>query len=46
MTELDIGKAVKEILSRDNTAVVKHNKERNITVYEIKKNVVKTDKER
>lgn len=46
MTELEIGKAVKEILSRDNTAVVGQNKERNITVYEIKKNVVKTDKER
>lgn len=46
MTELEIGKAVKEILSRDNTAVVKRNKERNITVYEINKNIVKTDKER
>lgn len=46
MTELEIGKAVKEILLRDNTAVVKRNKERNITVYEIKKNIVKTDKER
>lgn len=46
MTELEIGKAVKEILLRDNMAVVKRNKERNITVYEIKKNIVKTDKER
>lgn len=46
MTELEIGKVVKQILSRDNTAVVKRDKERNITVYEIKKNIVKTDKER
>lgn len=44
MTDLEIGKAVREILLRDNTAEVKQNKNREVIVTEIIKKIVKSDK--
>lgn len=44
MTDLEIGKTVREILLRDNTAEVKQNKNREVIIMEIKKNIVKSDK--
>lgn len=46
MTDLEIGKTVREILLRDNTALVKRNKNREVTIMEIRKKIVKSDKER
>lgn len=44
MTDLDIGKAVREILLRDNTAEVKQNKNREVIITEVRKKIVKSDK--
>lgn len=43
MTDLEIGKTVREILLRDNTAEVKQNKNREVVILEIKKKIVKSD---
>lgn len=44
MTDLEIGKAVREILLRDSTAEVKQNKNREVIISEIKKKIIKSDK--
>ncbi|MCM1219705.1 MAG: hypothetical protein NC321_16070 [Clostridium sp.] len=46
MTDLEVGKAVREILCRGNSAEVKMNKDREITVYEVEKKILKSDKNR
>lgn len=46
MTDLEIGKTVREILLRDNTAEVKQNKNREVIITEVRKKIVKSDKER
>lgn len=43
MTDLEIGKTVREILLRDNTAEVKQNKNREVVILEVKKKIVKSD---
>ena len=45
MTDLEIGKAVREILIRDNTAEVKQNKNREIIIIEVRKKIIKSDKD-
>lgn len=45
MKEIDT-RAIKEILSRDNTAEVKRNKDGDIIILEVRKRIVKSDKER
>lgn len=45
MTDLEIGKTVREILLRDNTAEVKQNKNREVIITEVRKKIVKSDKE-
>ena len=44
MTDEEIGKIAREIAERGNTAEVKRNKD-GIVILEIKKKIVKTDKE-
>lgn len=45
MTDKDIGKTAREIAERGNTAEVKRNKD-GIVILEVKKKIVKDDKER
>lgn len=46
MTDLEIGKTVREILLRDSTAEVKQNRNREVIITEVRKKIVKSDKER
>lgn len=45
MTDREIIDAVREILLRDNTAEVKQNKNREVIISEVRKKIVKSDKE-
>ena len=45
MTDKEIGKTAREIAERENTAEVKRNKN-GIVILEVRKKIVKTDKER
>ncbi|MCI8800326.1 MAG: hypothetical protein HFH88_11020 [Lachnospiraceae bacterium] len=45
MTDREIGKIVREIAERGNTAEVKRNKD-GIVILEVRKKMVKSDKER
>ncbi len=45
MTDKEIGKTVREIADRGNTAEIKRNKD-GILILEVKKKITKTDKER
>ncbi len=45
MTDKEIGKTVREIANRGNTAEVKRNKD-GIVILEVKKKITKMDKER
>lgn len=45
MTDKEIGKTAREIAERGNTAEVKRNKD-GILIQEVKKKIVKSDKER
>ena len=45
MTDKEIGKTVREIAERGNTAEVKRNKD-GIVIFEVKKKIVRSDEER
>lgn len=45
MTDKEIIKTVREILLRDNTAEVKQNKNKEVIITEVRKKIVRSDKD-